>query len=1104
MMRFSMAENWKRVLTPFLAILLMGTAMAAAAQTQVTSLADDGGAGELRQVLANAPAGATITFASGLTGTINLTSELPAISQNVTIQGPGAANLTINGNQHGAVFSINSAVTASISGLTITGGNGGPSKGGGISDSGTLTLVNTTVTGNSASGLAGGILNSGTLTLINSTVSGNTAAGAGGIFSGLDGTLTLVNTTVTGNSASIEQGGIGFFGTMTLVNSVVEGNTAPVVPDLSPGQYTDAGGNLINNSSSATATPSLTPITNASGLTLYYVPLPGSPAICNGVAPGNTAPNNEIPSTDQRGVARPHSYGIRCYDSGAVQSDYSSVQFTNGASSSSNYSGTVNTAVATPAAPIVSVTEDGTSAGGVPITLAFSGNGTATGLGRVNTVAGTGATFGNLKVNASGLSDELTAGPIQIFDNSNGSYSLPAVTASLSIAYPTPTVTGVSPSSGSTVGGTSVTLTGTNFTGATMVDFGGVAATSFTVNSATSITAVSPAGSAGVVADVFVTNPSASSTTSLADQFTYIAPAVANAVSATVAYGSTNNPITLNISGGAATSVAVATQASHGTATASGTSITYTPTTGFAGSDSFTYTATNSVGTSAAATVTITVTAPTITVTPATLTAGTVGIAYSQTVSATGGAAPYAYSATGALPTGLTLMSGTLSGTPTAAGSYNFTITATDINTYTGSQAYSVVIGKTSSTTALAANPTTGVFGQSIILTATITSNNRSPSGTVAFSEGGTALSGCSAVSVTSSTASCMASTLSVATHSLTAAYSGDTNTTGSANATALPVVVSKAATSVTVTPLAAISLGQSVTVSASVAVTSPGAGTPTGTIAISDGGTVAGDTCAITLPATSCPLNPSSAGNLPLSATYSGDNDFVTSTNTASLSVGTATSAITLTSSPNPSTVGQAVTFTATVSAVTPASVGRMSGSAALSVNGMSGSAALSDNGTSGSTALSDNGMSGSTALSDNGMSGSAALSDIDVARAKDKTSEGASLFRPTAASGTPTGSVTFSENGAVLGTVALNASGVATYTTSDLSAGSQTITASYSGDANDAVATITEVQQVNSPPPPPTPSVPAPTLSTWMLALLGLVLACVGMRYTRGRAMH
>jgi hypothetical protein len=136
--------------------------------------------------------------------------------------------------------------------------------------------------------------------------------------------------------------------------------------------------------------------------------------------------------------------------------------------------------------------------------------------------------------------------------------------------------------------------------------------------------------------------------------------------------------------------------------------------------------------------------------------------------------------------------------------------------------------------------------------------------------------------------------------------------------------------------------------------------------------------------------------------------------------------------------------------------------------------------------------------------MSGSAALSDIDVARAKDKTSEGASLFRPTAASGTPTGSVTFSENGAVLGTVALNASGVATYTTSDLSAGSQTITASYSGDANDAVATITEVQQVNSPPPPPTPSVPAPTLSTWMLALLGLVLACVGMRYTRGRAMH
>ncbi|MBN2438069.1 MAG: hypothetical protein JXL20_05645 [Deltaproteobacteria bacterium] len=82
---------------------------------------------------------------------------------------------------------------------------------------------------------------------------------------------------------------------------------------------------------------------------------------------------------------------------------------------------------------------------------------------------------------------------------------------------------------------------------------------------------------------------------------------VANEVSATVAYNSSNNPIALNITGGTPTSVAVASPASHGTATAGGTSITYTPTAGYSGSDSFTYTASNAGGTSAPATVTITV-----------------------------------------------------------------------------------------------------------------------------------------------------------------------------------------------------------------------------------------------------------------------------------------------------------------------------------------------------------------------------------------------------------------------------------------------------------------------------------------------------------------
>ena len=81
-------------------------------------------------------------------------------------------------------------------------------------------------------------------------------------------------------------------------------------------------------------------------------------------------------------------------------------------------------------------------------------------------------------------------------------------------------MTSITPTSGPLVGGTTVTITGTGFTGATTVMFGIINASSFTVNSATNITAISPAGSAGIV-DITVTTPGGTSATSPADQFTY-------------------------------------------------------------------------------------------------------------------------------------------------------------------------------------------------------------------------------------------------------------------------------------------------------------------------------------------------------------------------------------------------------------------------------------------------------------------------------------------------------------------------------------------------------------------------------------------------------
>ncbi|WP_205756858.1 putative Ig domain-containing protein [Solilutibacter silvestris] len=91
---------------------------------------------------------------------------------------------------------------------------------------------------------------------------------------------------------------------------------------------------------------------------------------------------------------------------------------------------------------------------------------------------------------------------------------------------------------------------------------------------------------------------------------------------------------------------------------------------------------------------TLTITAPTISVSPSMLPNASAGVAYSQTITASGGTAPYSYSlAAGALPPGVALSgAGTLSGTPTAAGTFNFTVTATDAHGFTGSQAYTLVI----------------------------------------------------------------------------------------------------------------------------------------------------------------------------------------------------------------------------------------------------------------------------------------------------------------------------------------------------------------------------------------------------------------------------
>jgi hypothetical protein len=212
----------------------------------VTNL-HDSGSGSLRDAIARAnsqtpnPAGSLIQFAQGLSGQITLSSTLVLNETDgpEVIAGPGANLLTVNGNNAVRVFQVND--TATLSGLTVSGGNstsgGQSSYGGGIANNGTLELTNCTLADNSAVLGGGGIANTGTLELTDCTLSHNSATdsnsdiydnGGGGIYNDSGCKLTLANCTLTDNYSARWGGGIdNYFGGMaTLTNCTLSGNSA--------------------------------------------------------------------------------------------------------------------------------------------------------------------------------------------------------------------------------------------------------------------------------------------------------------------------------------------------------------------------------------------------------------------------------------------------------------------------------------------------------------------------------------------------------------------------------------------------------------------------------------------------------------------------------------------------------------------------------------------------------------------------------------------------------------------------------------------------------------------------------------------------------------
>ena len=205
---------------------------ASAADFQVTNL-NDAGAGSLRDALddANAAAGAdTVSFASGLSGRIELTTNALVISDPVAVNGPGPDVITVDGNDDDSVFDVGNLPApdqaVSISGLSIVGGE--DTYGGGIysaengGSAAELTVSNVVLKNNKATEYGGGIYqDEGSLTVTDSTISRNFVGdGAGNDYGGgimvldTDGDqpveVTITGTTMKSNNA-IGDGGAAYF-----------------------------------------------------------------------------------------------------------------------------------------------------------------------------------------------------------------------------------------------------------------------------------------------------------------------------------------------------------------------------------------------------------------------------------------------------------------------------------------------------------------------------------------------------------------------------------------------------------------------------------------------------------------------------------------------------------------------------------------------------------------------------------------------------------------------------------------------------------------------------------------------------------------------------
>jgi hypothetical protein len=231
--------------------------------------------------------------------------------------------------------------------------------------------------------------------------------------------------------------------------------------------------------------------------------------------------------------------------------------------------------------------------------------------------------------------------------------------------------------------------------------------------------------------------------------------------------------------------------------------------------------------------------------------------------------------------------------------------------------------------TAVTSSAASTVFGNPVTFTATVTSTGAgTPTGGVTFSADGNPISDCTQGAEPialngSAQAQCTTSSLTAGTHAITVAYSGDGTFAASTGALPTQIVnqgASQTSTSSSVNPTA---FGQSTTLTAHVSAVSPALGTPTGQLDFVYNGVEVPGCTQETLDGSgnaSCTTARLPTGVDDVTAVYAGDTNFITSTSGAVTQVvGADSSTATISSSQNPSVTGQAVAFTATISASAP-----------------------------------------------------------------------------------------------------------------------------------------------------------------------------------------